>query len=159
MTKKLEILKKSLIKKEEIFNNKINEHFADVRSANGQPLNDKRTGHVTLKRWDKQNETLRKIDESIKKTKMAIEIEESKIRKVENFEIPEILKPFLESGQIVQWRKYPRFFFVKGVEKARICVMENGLIGYKYLSYIKDKEQFNLFKNVYEKIKEAEKAE
>ena len=42
---RLKILKSSLKKKEDKFNKKINDHFDDVASANGQPLNDKRPGH------------------------------------------------------------------------------------------------------------------
>lgn len=41
---RLKILKSSLKKKEDKLDKKINEHFGDVASANGQPLNDKRNG-------------------------------------------------------------------------------------------------------------------
>ncbi len=41
---RLEILKNSLEKKQAKFNEKLNEHFMEVRRANGQPLNDKRNG-------------------------------------------------------------------------------------------------------------------
>lgn len=58
--KRLDILKSSLENKQEKFNKKLNEHFSDVRSANGQPLNDKRNGVVTMRCWDKQNEVLSK---------------------------------------------------------------------------------------------------
>lgn len=55
---RLDILKTSLEKKQAKFYEKLNEHFADVRSANGQPLNDKKNGASTMKRWDKQNNVL-----------------------------------------------------------------------------------------------------
>ena len=47
---RLDILKASLEKKQAKFNRKLNEHFSDVKSANGQPLNDKRNGYSTMKR-------------------------------------------------------------------------------------------------------------
>lgn len=77
---RLDILKASLEKKQAKFDKKLNEHFSDVRSTNGQPLNDKRNGFSTMKRWDKQNEVLSKLQKEIEKTKTAIEREESKIR-------------------------------------------------------------------------------
>ena len=42
MSKRLEILKQSLAKKEELFSQKLDDHFSTVKQANGQPLNDKR---------------------------------------------------------------------------------------------------------------------
>lgn len=71
-TKRLEILEKSLIKKEFEFSRRLENHIQDVKRANGQPLNDKRNGRATLNRWDKQNESLRRLNDSIKKTKDAI---------------------------------------------------------------------------------------
>ena len=56
---KRERLKKSLEKKREKFKDKIEAHFDDVRSANGQPLNDKRCGRSTISRWEKQNKFCR----------------------------------------------------------------------------------------------------
>ena len=47
MTKRLDILKASLEKKEAAMDAKISEHFATVKEANGQPLNDKRNGAAT----------------------------------------------------------------------------------------------------------------
>ena len=41
MSNRLEILKGSLAKKEARFDSIISSHFEDVKSANGQPLNDK----------------------------------------------------------------------------------------------------------------------
>ena len=73
---RLEILKSSLKKKEDKFNKKINDHFRDVASANGQPLNDKRNGPATMRRWDRQNNAISNLQKEIDKTKSAIEREE-----------------------------------------------------------------------------------
>jgi len=156
MTKRLEILKSSLEKKQAKFDDKLEAHFKDVKRANGQPLNDKRDGHVTLKRWDKQNDSLNNTLASIEKTKNAIEKEQDKIEHVEAFNIPEYLQSFIDSGKIKQWRKHPRFFFVEGVDKARICVMENGKIGHRYLKSITSKEQYAIFRDVHNAIRAIE---
>ena len=47
MSKKLEILKNSLAKKEQELQRRFDVHFATVKQANGQPLNDKRNGQAT----------------------------------------------------------------------------------------------------------------
>jgi len=78
-TKKLKILKASLINKEAILDQRFETHFASVAQANGQPLNDKRNGQATLNKWDKQSDAIRNQKESIEKTKRAIEKEEGKI--------------------------------------------------------------------------------
>jgi len=72
MSKKLEILKQSLAKKEEQLNAKLDTHFATVKQANGQPLNDKRNGQATLNKWERQNEGIRTMQKSIEATKQAI---------------------------------------------------------------------------------------
>ena len=74
MSKKLEILKQSLKKKEQKLNAKFDKHFATVKQANGQPLNDKRNGQATLKKWEQQNEGIRTMQKNIELTKQAIEI-------------------------------------------------------------------------------------
>lgn len=73
---RLKILKSSLKKKEDKLDKKINEHFGDVTSANGQPLNDKRNGPATMRRWDRQNNAISNLQKEIDKTKSAIEREE-----------------------------------------------------------------------------------
>lgn len=122
MTKKLKILEASLIKKEALLDAKFEVHFATVKQANGQPLNDKRNGQATLNKWERQNEALRNLKESIEKTKRAIEIEKGKIQDTEHAKgtFPQCILNMLESGQLIQWRKHPNTFFVKGVDKARI---------------------------------------
>jgi hypothetical protein len=67
MTKRLEISKVSLIKKEALFDVKLQNHIDTVRMVNGQPLNDKRNGRTTLNNWEKQNDSLRTLKESIQK--------------------------------------------------------------------------------------------
>lgn len=149
---RLEILKQSLEKKEKAFDLKLNAHFDDVKSANGQPLNDKRNGHVTLDRWERQNNSLRSLDEGIQKTKNAIEKEESKIAYVEliNQEVPQEILDLVANGKLVQWRKHPTIFFVKGVDKARIVWdTKRNVVAHRYISDIKDKEQWAKFRDVY----------
>ena len=51
--------------------------FSDVKSANGQPLNDKRNGYSTMKRWDRQNETLSKIQKEIEKTVQRLNVKKA----------------------------------------------------------------------------------
>jgi hypothetical protein len=149
MSKRLEILKASLIKKQEKFDATLQHHFDTVALANGQPLNDKRGGYKTLQKWDRQNETLRNIDASIEKTKAAIEREESKIAAVNAVELPECIKNAIDQGLITQWRKFPRFFFVVGVEKARFSIDEkSGQLAHRYLNAV-SKEEFAIFRDVY----------
>ena len=58
---RLAILEASLQKKTMEFDKRLNEHFGSVKSANGQPLNDKRDGQKTLASWDRQNQRLRAL--------------------------------------------------------------------------------------------------
>lgn len=155
MSKKLEILKKSLTKKEEQLNEKFNQHFASVKQANGQPLNDKKNGRATLNKWEKQNEGIRAIQKSIEATKQAIEKEELKIKGVEhsNTYIPFEIQKLVKSGELTQWRKFPNIFFVSGVEKARIIWDEKKkIVAYKYLTQIPTKEQRAKFARVYNSL-------
>lgn len=149
-TKRLEILENSLLKKESEFSRRLENHIQDVNRANGQPMNDKRNGHVTLNRWDRQNESLRRLQEGIQKTKDAIEREQGKIKDCEAVNIPEELQELLDEGKITQWRKHPNRFFVVGVEKARLILVEDGRVMHKYVSQIpKGVGQFEIFKEVF----------
>lgn len=151
-SKRLEILKRSLEKKQSEFDNKLNSHISDVKRANGQPMNDKRNGHVTLNRWDRQNDSLRNLQQSIEKTKEAIDLEESKIRGVEcaKDKMPNELIDLIEDGTLTQWRKHPNTFFVNGVDKARIVWdSKKKQICHKYASSITDKDQLKKFASVY----------
>ena len=151
-SKRLEILKSSLIKKEAELDRRFKVHFASVKEANGQPLNDKRNGAATMKRWEKQNESIRNQKASIEKTKRAIEIEEGKIRGTKHAydKLPKPIADLVDSGKLVQWRKHPNMFFVKGVEKARIVWRpKDGIVAHRYLGEVKDKEKFDIFKDCY----------
>lgn len=152
MSKRLEILKNSLAKKEQQLEKRFDDHFADVKRANGQPLNDKRNGQATLNKWDRQNESLRNLKDSIQKTKDAIEREEGKIIDVEqtNKVIPIEILELVEKGELVQWRKHPNTFFVPDVDKARI-VWDNKrkVVAHRYAHLITEQEQRTKFVRLY----------
>ena len=152
MSKKLEILKQSLVKKEQQLNAKFDIHFATVKQANGQPLNDKRNGQATLNKWERQNEGIRTMKKSIEATKQAIEIEEGKIKGVEhaNTFIPAEIQKLVETGELIQWRKHPHTFFVAGVDKARIVWDEKRkVVAHKFVSEITIQEQRTKFVRIY----------
>ena len=155
MSARLDILQKSLVKKNERLDALFNSHFSSVKSANGQPLNDKRNGQATLDKWDKQDEMIRNQKESIHKTLRAIEIEETKIKRVDDFEIPTYLTAYIESGEITQWRKHPRMFFVKDGGKARIVLLKDGSgIGYRGFDKSSSEERV-IFAKTYNEIQKA----
>ena len=152
MTKRLEILQQALVKKEERFDSKLSEHFSAVRAVNGQPLNDKRNGSATLNKWERQNDALRNLKSGIEITKAAIEREENKIHRVEsaNNMIPVEILNLVESGELVQWRKHPTFFFVDGVDKARIhWDIDKKVVGHRYFNLVTEKEQRSKFVKIY----------
>lgn len=152
MSKRLEILENSLKKKRQLFDEKLQNHFDTVKQANGQPLNDKRNGRATLARWDRQNDHLRRLDKSIRKTQDAIEREECTIRHVEKTtaELPDSIRALIASGELIQWRKHPNICFVAGVEKARIGWDEKKKVVYhKFYGQIQDEKQRKTFANVY----------
>lgn len=152
MSRRLGILKGSLAKKEALFNEKLQLHFDTVAQANGQPLNDKRNGRATLDKWDKQSDSLRRLDDGIKKTKEAIESEELKIALIETVSLPDYIQSAINDGLITQWRKFPRFFFVTGVSGGRIVLDENtGLIAHRYLSKV-SKEEYPLFRDAFNRL-------
>lgn len=152
---RLEILENSLKKKKQLFSEKLDAHYKTVAQANGQPLNDKRNGFATLNKWDKQNDALRALNESIKKTENAIEKEKSKINGVENAnkDIPKVILDLVSDGTLNQWRKYPNTFFVAGVDKARIVWdNKNKNVCHKYVRQITDKEQYARFRDIYNSL-------
>ena len=152
MSKKLEILKQSLAKKEQQLNAKFDTHFATVKQANGQPLNDKRNGQATLNKWERQNEGIRTMQKSIEATKQAIEIEEGEIKGVEhaNTFIPAEIQKLVETGELIQWRKHPHTFFVAGVDKARIVWDEKRkVVAHKFVREITIQEQRTKFARIY----------
>lgn len=152
MSKRLEILKNSLAKKEQQLNAKFDQHFATVKQANGQPLNDKRNGQATLNKWERQSDSIRTLQKSIETTKRTIEIEEMKIAQVEHVNgfIPAEILKLVESGDLIQWRKHPHTFFVPGVDKARIVLDEKRKkVAHKFVGEIKDQEQRTKFVRTY----------
>ena len=152
MSRRLEILKTSLAKKQTLFDQRLQEHFDTVKEANGQPLNDKRNGRTTLNKWDKQSDALRNLEISIQRTKDAIEREEMNSALAESVHIPDFMQKAIEEGLIIQWRKHPRFFFVTGVKHGRIVLNEEiGTIGYRYLNKI-SKEEYPTFRDVFNKL-------
>ncbi|MCT8353863.1 MULTISPECIES: hypothetical protein [Photorhabdus] len=152
MSKRLEILKASLAKKEALFNKCLQNHFDTVKQTNGQPLNDKRNGRATLNKWEKQNDALRNIEKSIQKTKDAIEHEENKTVTTASIDIPDYLRNAINEGIIVQWRKFPRFFFVNGVKSGRIVLNEKtGTISHRYVNKI-PKEEYPIFRDVFNSL-------
>lgn len=156
-SKRLEILQKSLEKKQQSFDSMIQNHFDTVKQSNGQPLNDKRNGGRTLKKWDDQNDSIRKQKEEVEKTERAIEKEKNKIANVEMASdgIPNVIHQMIKDGTLIQWRKYPNTFFVKGVDTARIIWdTKKKLLGHKYLAGT-DKEQYAIFAKVYNLINQA----
>lgn len=152
MSNRLEILQKSLEKKQELFDSKLDSHIADVKSANGQPLGDKRNGPSTIRRWERQMDTLRGIDQSIKTTKRAIEKEEYKIAVVADMrdKLPAAIIEMVERGELNQWRKHPNSFFVPGVDRARIVWdIKRRFIGQRYFAEVTDMEQRKKFAEVF----------
>ncbi len=154
-TKRLIILENSLEKKKKQFNDKLQNHIDTVKQANGQPLNDKRNGQATLNKWERQNDSLRNLQESIAKTENAIEFEKGKIIECESVKnsLPDAILEMMVNGTLIQWRKHPNTFFVNGVDKARI-VWDNKkkVVAHKYSKQITDKDQWKLFAKTYNEL-------
>lgn len=157
---RLDILKNSLAKKEAILDGKFDEHFSCVKSANGQPLNDKRNGQATMNKWERQNDSIRRHLGEIEKTKAAIEKEQYKISDTEAMygKMPKVLTDLIDNGTLAQWRKFPHIMFVSGVDKARIVFNEDtGVISHKYVNQIESKEQYAIFRDVFNNINKQQK--
>lgn len=155
MSKRLEILKASLVKKESLLNEKFDQHFKTVKQANGQPLNDKRNGQATLNKWERQSESIRILKSSIDKTKEAIEWEENTIKGIEKSKelLPKEIQDLINSGLLIQWRKFPNIFFVKDVDKARIIWdKKKKIVAHKFYSSIINDEQKRTFRFTYNKL-------
>ena len=153
---RLEILENSLVKKENELQRRFDNHFEDVKRANGQPMNDKRNGQATFNRWDKQNEAIRNQKASIEKTKNAIEKEKFKIANVEAQSVPSELQQLIDKGKITQWRKFPNRFFVVGVEKARLVWDEKSkVVAHQYLSAIPNQEQYSIFRDIFNHLNQT----
>lgn len=156
MSKRLEILQQSLLKKEKKFDDRLQEHFDTVKQSNGQPLNDKRNGAATTIRWDRQNDALRTMNKEIEKTKNAIEREEGKINGCEYIKtlLPEPICKLIDSGELIQWRKHPNIFFVPGVDKARIgWDLKKKFLYHNYVGSITDRDAHKKFADIFNSLK------
>jgi hypothetical protein len=152
MTKRLEILKNSLEKKEKSFDDKFSVHKEEVNDNQCEPLNDGKRGSANLRRWEKTNDALRTMYQGIEKTKSAIEREESKIEDCALVAelLPQEILDLLENGTLKQWRKYPHIFFVEGVDKARIYWdAKKRVVAHKYGKSVTDTEQRKKFAQVF----------
>lgn len=154
-TKRLIILENSLEKKKKQFDERLQNHINTVKQANGQPLNDKRNGQATLDKWERQNDSLRNLKESIAKTEDAIDREKGKIIDCESEKknLPIAILDMIENGTLTQWRKHPNTFFVTGVDKARIVWdKKKKVVAHKYSKQITDKDQWKLFAKTYNEL-------
>lgn len=149
---RLRMLEHSLAKKRAKFDAQLSAHFASVREANGQPLNDKRCGGATIAKWDRQNDALRKLDESIKTTEAAIEREVSTLANVACVALPEPIAKRIGAGELSQWRKHPNTFFVVGVDKARIVLLDDGRVAHRYANHVTDPDQRKLLAQTFNAI-------
>ncbi len=151
---RLDVLQTSLQKKQTKLDAAFDDHFTDVASANGQPLNDKRNGAATMTRWEKQSNTIRNAQNEVKKTERAIEREQDKIADVEdaNKQLPQYVLDMVANGELTQWRRHPNTFFVPGVDKGRIVVdLETGEIGTRYRHAV-SKEHWAKFRDTFNKM-------
>ena len=151
-----EVLQASLEKKLAKYKDLESRHIADVRSANGQPLNDKRNGQATMNRWKKQRTAMANQDKEIAKTERAIEDEQWKVRGVAeaNKGVPSSISRMVEDGGLTQWRKYPNRFFIPDVDKARIIWdPEKQELSHSYTRSITDKDQQVKFLETWKQLK------
>jgi hypothetical protein len=153
MSKRLQLLEGSLTKKQARLDRLTEQHRADVMAANGQPMNDKRNGKMTLSRWDRQLTAIARQKDSVRITEEAIEREKAKIGWVEALDLPPPLRLAVESGELLQWRRNPRFFFVRGVDQARIVYdPKTGKIGHRYVSDA-PRDQYPRFRDAYNRLR------
>lgn len=152
MSARLAVLHRSLERKQAAFDARLAAHFDSVRATNGQPLNDKRNGAVTLRQWERQNDALRSAQASIEVTQAAIEREAATIERIAAVELPAAIQSRIDTGELAQWRKHPNTFFVGGVEKARIVLLPDGQVAHRYARCIPNPEQRRVFACVYNAI-------
>jgi hypothetical protein len=159
MSKRLEVLKASLQKKQDRLAALFRVHFDAVKQANGQPLNDKRNGQATINKWERQSEAIRNAQTDLAKTALAIEREEAKLNRVETAKetLPKPILDALEAGEIVQWAKHPHTFFVSGVDKARIVWMpKKRAVAHKFFAEapLEQKKRFaEVYNNLFKMLK------
>jgi len=154
-----EILEASLAKKDAKFNASLEAHMSDVRGAQGEPMAGHRGGEKVLSRWNKQNNSLRFQQESIDKTKTALEREDWRdAEKLHANEVlltmPQIIQEMTKNGKLNQWAKHPTIFFVNGVKKSRIQI-KKGKAHHRFARQCENEEQFQKFRTVYNEINKA----
>jgi len=159
MATRREILEASLKKKQDKFDQDLSIHMDDVRGAQGEPMAGHSGGEKVLSRWEKQNKSLKRQNDSIEKTKRALEREDDRDynkQQAANLlkEMPKIFQDMVADGTLNQWIKYPNTFFVEGVEKARIQ-FKKGKAFHKYARHSGNYEQFQKFKAVYNQINQV----
>ena len=111
-----------------------------------------------MKRWDRQNDVLSRMQKEIEKTQTAIEREESRIRCIDRNKnsMPEEIQELIDNGTLKQWGKYPHIMFVEGVDKARIIWdSKKKMVMHKFVSSIIDTEQRKKFARVYNSLNNA----
>lgn len=153
MSKRLDQLERSLERKQDAVNDKIAAHFECVKSANGQPLNDKRNGQATRVSWERQNDVIRRLLSEIEKTEAAIEREKSAIARVESVTLPAPINRAIAEGRLRQWRKHPKTFFVDGVDEARIVLLDDGRLAHRHVSAITCADQWRKFAKTYNELR------
>ena len=152
---KLDRLQISLAKKEALENKLFDRLFEMIRETNGQPMNDKKDGPAYFKKRAKIDDAIRHIQAGIELTKNAIEKENAARFRVSSVALPGFLAEMVENGTLIQWRKHPTMFFVKGVDKARIIYdPKSGNVLHKFSSSIPNQEQYDIFKNVVAEIRQ-----
>ncbi len=156
MATRREILEASLAKKEASFNAKLSEHMQDVIGAQGEPMAGHKRGDQVLARWRKQESALKRADDGIQKTKTALEREDYRDAiKAEAANVlakmPLEIQALVSDGVLSQWTKHPTFFFVDGVDKARIR-FNDGVLSHRYAGRIEDKNQYAKFRDTYNEL-------
>ena len=67
--------------------------------------------------------------------------------------LPAEILTMVESGTLIQWRKYPNIFFVPGVDKARIIWDERKrIVAHKFTNTLTDTEQRKRFAEIYNRL-------
>lgn len=156
MTKRLEILKRSLEKKEQALNDKVSAIFSHQATTHGSPVNDKRGASSFFKKAERLNDSAGNALKEIEKTKEAIDREEWKIKNTESAKenFPQPILELIKQGVLVQWRKHPRFLFIEGVSKARLSWdAKKGLL-IRYGDQVIGEER-ELLKSIFYPLKEA----
>ena len=104
-----------------------------------------KTHKKTSKKADSRSNRNRKIKEKIKAKAVSAIIGP----------LPRIFDELLSDGTIRQWEQFPDYFFVSGVEFARIIYRGKGKLHYKYNKRNYNTKEYKHFKTVLTKIESA----